>query len=84
MTRVLTDDGRTFSGYLTSDGNATVGLRDLATGKVRAIPTETIEDRVNQGTAMPSGFTNSLTRKELRDLITYLSSLKGSGLKPQN
>lgn len=84
MTRVLTDDGRTFSGYLTSDGNATVGLRDLATGKVRAIPTESIEDRVNQGTAMPSGFTNSLTRKELRDLITYLSSLKGSGLKPQN
>ncbi len=84
MTRVLTDDGRTFSGYLTSDGNATVGLRDLATGKVRAIPTETIEDRVNKGTAMPSGFTNSLTRKELRDLITYLSSLKGSGLKPQN
>ncbi len=84
MTRVLTDDGRTFSGYLTFDGNATVGLRDLATGKVRAIPTETIEDRVNKGTAMPSGFTNSLTRKELRDLITYLSSLKGSGLKPQN
>ena len=84
MTRVLTDDGRTFSGYLTSDGNATVGLRDLATGKVRAIPTETIEERINKGTAMPSGFTNSLTRKELRDLITYLSSLKGSGLKPQN
>ena len=84
MTRVLTDDGRTFSGYLTSDGNATVGLRDLVTGKVRAIPTETIEARVNKGTAMPSGFTNSLTRKELRDLITYLSSLKGSGLKPQN
>ncbi|MGB0600208.1 MAG: PVC-type heme-binding CxxCH protein [Rubripirellula sp.] len=84
MTRILTDDGRTFSGYLLSDGNATVGLRDLATGKVRAIPTETIEDRVNKGTAMPSGFTNSLTRKELRDLITYLSGLKGSGLKPQN
>ena len=82
MTTILTDDGRAFSGYLTSEGNATVGLRDLATGKVRAIPTETIEDRVNKGTAMPSGFTNSLTREEVRDLIAYLASLKGSGIKP--
>jgi putative heme-binding domain-containing protein len=82
MTTILTDDGRTFSGYLTSEGNGTVGLRDLATGKVREIPSETIEERVNKGTAMPSGFTNSLTRKELRDLIAYLASLKGSGIKP--
>jgi putative heme-binding domain-containing protein len=82
MTTILTDDGRAFSGYLTSEGNATVGLRDLATGKVRAIPTETIEDRVNKGTAMPSGFTNALTRKELRDLIAWLARRKGSGIKP--
>ncbi len=77
MTTILTDDGRAFSGYLTSEDNGTVGLRDLATGKVRDIPTETIEERVNKGTAMPSGFTNSLTRKELRDLITWLASRKG-------
>lgn len=49
---------------------------------LREIPVETIEDRVNTGTAMPSGFTNSLTRNELRDLIAYLASLKGSGIKP--
>jgi putative heme-binding domain-containing protein len=82
MTTVLTDDGRALSGYLTSENNGTVGLRDLATGKVRHIPTETIEERVNKGTAMPSGFTNSLTRQELRDLIAYLAGLKGSGIKP--
>ena len=57
-------------------------LRDLATSKVREIPAETIEDRINKGTAMPSGFTSSLTRQELRDLITYLAGLKGSGMKP--
>jgi len=82
MTTIITDDGRAFSGYLTSEGVDSVGLRDLATGKVRDIPVATIEERVNKGTAMPAGFTNSLTRKELRDLITWLASLKGSGIKP--
>ena len=80
MTTLLTDDGRAFSGYLTSGSNGVVGLRDLATGKVREISVDTIEERINNGTAMPSGFTNSLTRKELRDLISYLASLKpGNG-----
>ena len=55
-----------------------VGLRDLATGKVRKIPVETIEARIGKGTAMPSGFTNSLTREELRDLIAWLATLKGA------
>lgn len=82
MTTVVTDDGRVLSGYLTSENNGTVGLRDLATGKVRHIPTETIEERVNKGTAMPSGFTNSLTRKELRDLIAWLANRKGAGVEP--
>jgi putative heme-binding domain-containing protein len=82
MTTILTDDGRALSGYLTSEDVHSVGLRDLATGKVREIPVETIVDRVNKGTAMPSGFTNSLTRKELRDLIAYLAGLKGTGVKP--
>jgi quinoprotein glucose dehydrogenase len=82
MTTILTDDGRAFSGYLTSEDVHSVGLRDLATGKVREIPVETIEDRINKGTAMPSGFTNSLTRKELRDLIAYLAGLKETGVKP--
>lgn len=79
MTTILTDDGRAFSGYLTTEDNSSVGLRDLGTGKVREIPINTIETRINKGTAMPSGFTNSLTRQELRDLIAYLTSLKGSG-----
>jgi|TARA_B110000495_G_C22679235_1_gene400991 hypothetical protein len=55
-----------------------MGLRDLATGKVREIPADTIEERIDNGTAMPSGFTKSLTGEELRDLITLLASLKGN------
>ena len=79
MTTVLTDDGRAFSGYLTSEDSDTVVLRELANGKVREIPADTIEDLFNKGTAMPSGFTSSLTREEVRDLICYLASLKGGG-----
>jgi putative heme-binding domain-containing protein len=80
-TTILTDDGRTFSGYLVSEDNESIRLRDLATGKVRTISKETIDDR-GQGekSAMPSGFTNSLTRKELRDLIRFLAD---RGNKPQ-
>jgi len=78
MTTILTDDGRAISGYLNSESNGVVGLRDLATGKVQEISSETIEDRVSKGTAMPSGFTNSLTREELRDLVAWLASVKGS------
>jgi len=81
MTSILTDDGRAFSGYLTSEDVDSVRLRDLATGKVREISAKSIEDRVNKGTAMPAGFTNSLTRAELRDLITWLASLNGNKTK---
>ena len=76
MSTILTDDGRTLSGYLTSETGDSVSLRDLATGKIREIAAVTIEDRVDRGTAMPSGFTNSLTREELRDLIAWLATLK--------
>jgi putative heme-binding domain-containing protein len=76
MSTILTDDGRTLSGYLTSETSDSVSLRDLATGKIREIAAVTIEDRVDRGTAMPSGFTNSLTREELRDLIAWLATLK--------
>ena len=82
MTTILTDDGRLLSGYLTSENSETVGLRDLASGDVQQISVETIEDRADKGTAMPSGFTHSLTRQELRDLIAYLAGLKAGGGKP--
>ena len=69
------------SGYLSAENNGTVGIRDLATGKVREIRADTIEERITKGTAMPAGFTNALTREELRDLIAYLATLKGTGVK---
>ena len=74
-TTLSTDDGRTFSGYLVSEDNETLRLRNLGTGKVRTISKETIDERAHgKKSIMPSGFTNSLTRKELRDLIRLLAN----------
>ena len=82
MTTILTEDGKLLSGYLTSENTESVGLRAIATGKVREISVDTVEERVSKGTAMPAGFTNSLTRKELRDLVAFLYSLRGGNGKP--
>jgi hypothetical protein len=62
---------------VTSEDESIVGLRNLATGKVRRIPVETIEDRINKGTAN-AGFINSLTRELPRDLIAWLASMNAT------
>lgn len=62
---------------MTSEDESIVGLRNLATGKVRRIPVETIEDRINKGTAN-AGFINSLTRELPRDLIAWLASMNAT------
>lgn len=74
-TLILTEDGRSLSGYLAGENNGIVRLRDLATGRIHEVRSDTIEERAGKGTAMPSGFTNTLTREELRDLIRFLSDL---------
>ena len=78
---LFTDDGDVVSGYLTGEEGGVVRIRDLATGKILEIPTDGITDRLGKTTAMPSGFTNTLTRAELRDLIAFLSTLTGSKVR---
>ena len=60
----------------------TVTIRDLATGKLREIARDSIEENERNGTAMPAGFTSTLTRIELRDLVAYLANLKGAPALP--
>ncbi|HUS40322.1 MAG TPA: PVC-type heme-binding CxxCH protein [Pirellulales bacterium] len=77
LTTLYLDDGRVLSGYITARAARTVTIRDLATGDAKVVARDSIEDFSKQGTAMPSGFTNTLTRSELRDLVAYLATLKG-------
>ena len=55
-------------------------LRDLTTGELREFSIDTIVDRGPKHSPMPSGFTNALTREELRDLIAYLDGLESPGI----
>ena len=54
----------------------------MSTSRVREIPRDSIVEVARQGTAMPAGFTATLTRTELRDLVAYLASLRGAPSGP--
>jgi putative heme-binding domain-containing protein len=78
LTTLLLADGRVVSGYVISENDGRIALRDLTTGSIEEFAADAIEERVKKGTAMPAGFTNTLTRTELRDLVTFLASLRGT------
>ncbi len=73
---VVTKDGRAFNGYREREADGVLWLRDVVSGKVEPIPLNQIQKRDDIGTLMPSGLTASLSRKDLRDLVAYLSSLR--------
>ena len=81
LTTLYLDDGRVLSGYITRRAHRTVTIRDLGSGREIVVDRDAIEDFDKQGTAMPSGFTRVLSREQLRDLVAYLVTLKGSGKK---
>ena len=74
---VATKGGETYSGYRDREEDGTFYLRDTATGQEKALPRTEVSRIENVGSLMPGGLTNGLSREELRDLIAFLSSLKG-------
>ncbi len=78
LTTLFLDDGRAVSGYVTAENGGVVAIRNLTNGRVEEYLATAIEERVKKGTAMPAGFTNTLTDSELRDLVAYLATLKGA------
>jgi len=75
---VVTRDGRIFNGFLQGEDKKALHIRDLTTGTVATVPRGNVAQHNKGGTMMPPGLTASLTRAELRDLIKYLSTLKGA------
>lgn len=75
---ITTKDGRIFSGYEDRVEKGVLYLRDTATQEIVPIAQDQIGKRDEIGTVMLPGLTNSLTREQLRDLIAYLTVLKGS------
>jgi quinoprotein glucose dehydrogenase len=74
-TVVVTDAGQTVAGIVVSETDSTLGLKN-AEGKVITVPVRSIEERTSGPSAMPADLAGKLTRRELRDLLEWLSGLK--------
>ena len=73
---VLTEDGTIVTGLNTKESKTRLGIRS-ADGKDHVIVKDTIQSRrTQQQSLMPSGLAESMTARELADLIAYLSSLR--------
>jgi len=74
---ITTKDKRVFSGYEKRTEDGVLYLLDVATQKTIPIRLSDIAKKEEIGTIMLPGLTNFLTREQLRDLISYMTHLKG-------
>jgi len=75
---ITTKDNQVFSGYEDRVEGGVLYLRDAATLKTIPIKEANIAKKDEIGTIMPPGLTNSFSREQLRNLVAYMVSLKGS------
>ncbi len=68
-------DGRTVSGVLKSDNKKELRLM-TADAKELVIPADDVESRRTGPSAMPDDLHKKLTKRELRDVVEFLASLK--------
>ncbi len=71
---VATSDGKIVSGIKVRESGQELVVRDAEDREV-AIPVSSIEERKPGTSLMPAGVTDSLTRRELVDLVRFLSEL---------
>lgn len=69
---LVTDDGLIYTGVLREETAEIVKLM-TATGEVVSVPKAKIEERANGKSGMPEDVAKGLTRRDLRDLVEYLS-----------
>ena len=74
-TVLVTDEGITVTGVLQSETEEALELM-LADGTSRRLMKSEIEARTKGLSAMPVGLGDQMTRRDLRDLVAYLSTLK--------
>ena len=72
---ITTLDGKTVSGVLKSEDDKEVHLM-TAEGKPVVVKKADIDDRRATKSAMPDDLAAKLTKRELRDLVEFLSGLK--------
>lgn len=76
-TVIVTDEGLTFSGIVVAETADTITLK-LPDGKTQAIAAAAVDERASGPSSMPADLAGKLTRRELRDLVAWLQSLRPS------
>lgn len=76
-TVIVTDEGLTFSGIVVAETADTLTLK-LPDGKTQAIAADSVDERASGPSSMPADLAGKLTRRELRDLVAWLQSLRSS------
>lgn len=79
LQRIVKKDKNEMMGYIVSNGNAEIVIRDV-TGMEVAVPKSQINviEKIS-GSLMPAGLTAGLDKEEFRDLIGFLSKMGESG-----
>jgi quinoprotein glucose dehydrogenase len=72
---LATSDGKVYTGVLRGEDAKEIRLV-TATGELVVVSKDMVEARKSGPSAMPSDLARKLSRRELRDLIEFLASLK--------
>ena len=72
---VTTKDGEEYQGYQVRETTEELVLRDVLQNKEVRLRRATIQEKRPNGSVMPAGLADTLTREEFRDLVRYLSEL---------
>ena len=76
-TVIVTDEGLTFSGIVVAETADTITLK-LPDGKTQAVAADSVDERASGPSSMPADLAGKLSRRELRDLVAWLQSLRPS------
>ncbi len=72
---VTTKDGEEYQGYQVRETKEELVLRDTLQNKEVRLARATIQQKRQNGSVMPAGLADALTREEFRDLVRFLSEL---------
>ena len=72
---VTTKAGEEYQGYHVRESKDELVIRDTLQNKEVRLARSTIQEKRQNGSVMPAGLADALTREEFRDLVRYLSEL---------
>ena len=72
---VVTRDGEEYQGYQVRESGDELVMRDVLQNREIRLRKEAIKEKKQNGSVMPGGLADTLTRTEFRDLVRYLSEL---------